>query len=324
MTVTRSDLERCIERVKGSVTDPRAGLYGPGTMSWHIGREGVVFLAGGAASLLQLAHPFVAYGVDEHSATREDTFGRFLRTFENVYAMIFGPLDRAIAASRRVHTVHERVTGVIGEAAGPWSAGSRYEANDEGALFWVQATLIMNAIRSYELVVAPLSLAEKDAYLRESRRFALLFGLDESHVPPDFTAFERYYEDMISSGTIVVTRPAREMARFLLTPPHPALGPVWKWFTVMTAALLPEPVRKGFSLPHGPIEAKAVRASIAALRRTYPHLPEHVRHVPAYTEAERRLSLPPGDPRASRPSSGGMLHPMLKLLLRLRRVSLHR
>ena len=317
MTVTRADLERCIDLVKGSVVDPRVGLFGPRSTTWHIAREGVVFLAGGAAALLQLGHPFVAYGVSEHSVTREDTFGRFLRTFENVYAMLFGSLDRAVRSARAVHTIHERVTGVIVTAAGPWPAGARYQANDEGALRWVFMTLIMNAVRAYELVIHPLGDDEKDSYYAESRRFGLLFGLEDEDLPPTFSAFERSYEDTLHSGSIVVTPPARELSDYLLAPPHPALGLAWRWYTMMTASLLPEPLREGFGLSFGTREQARVETSIQAIRRAYPRIPARLRHVPAYLEAERRIAA--GDayvrePQTSRPF-------LLKLLLRMSRAA---
>ncbi|MDI3282304.1 oxygenase MpaB family protein [Polyangium sp. 15x6] len=317
MTVTRADLERCLDLAKSSVVEPRMGLFGPTSRTWHIAREGVVFLAGGAAALQQLAHPFVAYGVAEHSVTREDTFGRFLRTFENVYAMIFGPLDRAIRSARAVHTIHERVTGVITETAGTWSAGTRYKANDEGALRWVFTTLIINAVRAYELVIDPLEEHEKDEYYAESRRFALLFGLEEEDLPDSYAAFERSFDDTIRSGSIVVTAPARELAEYLLAPPHPALGLAWRWYTMMTASLLPEALREGFGLPFGPREHARVDASIHAIRRAYPRIPARVRHVPAYTAAERRLAS--GENYVREPDTGRPF--LLKLLLRMSRAA---
>jgi len=320
MTVTTSDLTRCLDRLKASIEEPNAGLFGPSSHYFRIAREGVVFLAGGAATLLQLAHPFVAHGVAEHSATREDPLGRFLRTFENVYAMIFAPLDRALASARHVHAVHARVTGVLPEAIGPFPAGTRYEGNDEAALAWVLATLFMNSVRAYELVVGPLDARDKDAYYRESARFALLFGLDESQRPSSFPAFERYYDDTIRSGTITVSRPAREIAGYLLTPPHPALALVWRWYTMITASLLPPSVREGYGLRFGSSEQAVARASIHAFRRTYPLLPESVRYVPAYRDALRRIAS--GQASDARPSDHRRW--LLRLFLHLRRATLRR
>src|SRR6185369_14287653 len=112
------DLERHIERLRAEVTDPCAGIYGPGSMAWTIYKEAVLFVAGGKAALLQLAHPAVAHAVDQHSATRHDPLGRFQRTFDNVWAMVFGDLDSAIGHARRVHAIHSRIAGEIREDVG--------------------------------------------------------------------------------------------------------------------------------------------------------------------------------------------------------------
>src|SRR3954465_5488285 len=100
MTVTTDDFEARIAEVVRNVRDPRAGIYGPASISWRVNREAVIMLGGGRAALLQLAHPYVAYAVDQHSKTRNDPIGRFKRTFENVFAMVFGDLDSAVACAR--------------------------------------------------------------------------------------------------------------------------------------------------------------------------------------------------------------------------------
>lgn len=289
MTVQQADLERLLLHLREGASDPRAGLFGPASASWKIGREAIIFLGGGRAALLQLAHPFVAYGVDQHSATRTDPLGRFIRTFENVFDMFFGDLDTAIASARRVHAIHRRVKGVIPEAAGDLAAGSKYDANDEEALFWVHATLVDTALLVHDLVVRPLSPSEKDAYYQESKRFAGLFGIGEHVMPPDYPAFERYNERMWESARLTVTRPALETARFLQRPPHPAMGPLWRWYMRMTAGLLPPRIRAQFELDFGPSDQAAFETSLRALRAVHPLLPSRLRWMPAYLTAERRL-----------------------------------
>ena len=57
------------------------GLYGPGSESWRLGREAMLLLgAGPRALLLQLAHPLVAEGVDQHSDFRADPWARLAGT----------------------------------------------------------------------------------------------------------------------------------------------------------------------------------------------------------------------------------------------------
>src|SRR3954468_8434078 len=109
--VTSTELEAALEAISREVRDRHEGIMGPRSITWQLGGDLAVFLGGGRAALLQLAHPMVAHAVDHHSTTRGDVVGRFQRTFRNVFAMIFGELDQAFAAARRVHSIHTRVHG---------------------------------------------------------------------------------------------------------------------------------------------------------------------------------------------------------------------
>ena len=58
--VSRDDSAALIAAVERGVADPRAGIFGPQSISWRINRESALFLGAGRAALLQLAHPWVA------------------------------------------------------------------------------------------------------------------------------------------------------------------------------------------------------------------------------------------------------------------------
>jgi uncharacterized protein (DUF2236 family) len=283
--VSREDLERTIAKLRDEVDDPRAGIYGPGSMAWLVDRELISFLAGGRAALLQLAHPFVASAVDQHSTTRNDPVGRFQRTFKHVFAMVFGDLDLAINSARRVHSIHQRIYGKVDD-------DTPYQANDVDALFWVHATLVDSAIRAFELVVRELSEAERDKYVVESRRFASLFGIPEEVVPDTWAEFERYNQRMW--GWLRVTEPAAEIATFLLAPPVLALKPLTDWYRMMTAGLMPQELRAPFDLRFGRREQVVFDTSVQAMRVVYRRLPQRLRQVPAYSHALRRLRGEPG------------------------------
>jgi len=289
MIVTRADLERHITRVREEIGDPRAGIYGPGSISWRIDREAALFLGGGKAALLQLAHPYVAHAVDQHSATRSDPLGRFQRTFDNVFAMVFGDWDTAVRCSRRVHAIHQRIHGEIAEDIGVFARGAPYDANDEGALLWVHATLLDSAVEAHELALGPLALRDKEHYYEESKRFARLFGISDAVLPATWSAFGDYYRDMLASDVIRVGGPAREIASFLFQSPKPAFRPLFRFLRALTAGLLPPRLRQEFGLPWGSGDRALFRASLATLRRAYPRLPRRLRYVPAYVRAQRRL-----------------------------------
>jgi uncharacterized protein (DUF2236 family) len=292
--VDRDDLERALDRVRAAVGDPRAGIFGPSSRVWALNREALVFLGGGRAALLQLAHPFVAQAVADHSRTREDMLGRFLRTFEHVFAMVWGDVDAAVASARRVHAIHTRIRGVVRETTGGVAAGTPYDANLPEALLWVHATLWDTSLQISELLVRPLSLVEKDAYWEETKRFAALFGIPPDIVPADWAAFRRYWDGMLASDVVAVSPTARDLAQFLLRAPAWWLGPAWEWLRVMTAHLLPPRLREEFGLAFGPLERAISETSVAALRASWWLLPGAVRYLPAYREAERRIAGRPG------------------------------
>lgn len=289
MTVSREDLEAMIGALRSEVPDPRVGMYGPGSVSWRVNREAVILLGGGRAALLQLAHPFVAHAIAQHSTTQHDPIGRFRRTFQNVFAMVFGDLDHAIDSARRVHTVHTKIRGAIDEHIGPFARGDRYQANDEDALFWVHATLVDSALQVFELVLGPLSAVDKERYYQESRRFARLFGIPDRVMPDDHPGFVRYMDRMLGSGIIAVSRPALEMRHFLFQPPRRLHTPLAAWYRTFTAGLMPSSLRGPFELPFGPLERAVFAGSVPSLRVAHRALPRRLRYFPDYVEAHRRI-----------------------------------
>lgn len=289
--VSRDDLQRRLARVRAEVTDPRGGIFGPGSKVWEVNKHSISFLGAGRAALLQLAHPWVAAGVDQHSRTRDDPFGRFQRTFFHVFRMVYGDLDTALRAGRAVHRIHERVTGAVGEEAGPFAAGSGYRANDPDALLWVHATLWDTSILCFESVVRPLALEERRTYYAETCRFARLFGIPDDVLPARWEDFDGYVRAMLDGDVLTVTEPARRMAEFLFRPLVPGSGALMERYAELTAWLLPARLADGFGLGRGgEAGRRRTEATLAHLRRVWPYLPRRVRYLPAYVDARRRLA----------------------------------
>ncbi len=288
MVTDRAELEASLARLRAECEDPRAGIHGPGSAAWQLERDATIFLGGGRAVLMQLAHPFVAYAIAQHSKTRDDVMGRFKRTFDNVFAMSFGDLDHAFTAARRVHSVHTRITGTIDEDAGVFPAGTRYHANDVDAQLWVFATLIDTVVTVYERVRGRLSPTLKESYYRDSWSFARLFAIPDRVLPPSWNRFRDYVEDTMASSVLTVTRPAREMGGFLF---GGALGGA---VAAVTASMLPPRLRDGFGLVYGRRERVTAGAVVAAARAATLLTPQVARDLPAFRDARRRLrGLPP-------------------------------
>ena len=153
--VGREDLERQLEVVRALAPGEMEGVFGPDSLTWRIDREALTFLGAGRALLLQLAHPWVAAAIAEHSKTVDDPIGRFHRTFAVVFTMVFGTLDQALSAARALHRRHAAIHGRLPITVGPFRAGSPYQANDLAALRWIYATLVETALMTHDFVLPP-------------------------------------------------------------------------------------------------------------------------------------------------------------------------
>src|SRR5262249_59278227 len=95
-------LEQELNLVRSAAAGSLAGMFGPRSMTWRVNREAAIFLGAGRALLLQLAHPWIAAAIEQHSDTFANPIGRFHPTFSTLFTMVFGPLDPSPAAPRRL------------------------------------------------------------------------------------------------------------------------------------------------------------------------------------------------------------------------------
>lgn len=301
MLVTRAEHQVFLDELRASCSHPAAGLFGPDSWTWRISREYILFVGAGRAALLQLAHPWVASAVSQHSVAGRDLAGRFHRTFLQLFGMSFGDLDTALSAAQRVHAVHSRVRGPLPDLGNttPAHPPAQYEANDEEALLWVHATLVDTTTWLFERLVAPMSPQDHEAHYQETRRFARLFGLSDRVLPPDWPAFRRYFDRMVTSSTLTVLPSAKQLSAQLLYPTSGWVTGLWRAHAAITALLLPPSLRVQYGLPFRRRERVLADSTLRLLSRIWPLLPARVRYTPAWFDAQWRLSGKPGrDPRA--------------------------
>jgi uncharacterized protein (DUF2236 family) len=256
-------------------------------------------MGAGRAALLQMAHPWVATAIAQHSNAANDIPGRFRRTFVPLYDMMFGSLDTCLDAARRVQRIHGGIRGRLDADAGGWAAGTSYAANVEEALMWVHATLVDTTFLVYDRCVAERTWEERCAHYQESRMFGRLFGLTDRVMPTDYAGFRRYWEAMVSSGTLAVTPAARAMAPQLLAPTGGVMAPMWEVHKAITSSLLPAAVREGYGIALRRRERAVARAAMGGMRRFVPTLPPRLRYVSAWHDAQRRLAGKPGQDRVA-------------------------
>ncbi len=278
--LSSADRER-LHYAAGAAVDPAHSLLGSGSLTWRVNREAILLLGGGRALLMQVAHPLVAAGVAAHSRFRDQPLQRLQRTLDLTLTITFGSAAAAIAAVRRIERVHGGVRGALPAAVGSFRRGRRYAAGDPRLLFWVHATLVDSALRTYERFVQPLSPAARRRYYEESKIVARLFGVPERLIPPTWSAFERYMRDMLAGDVLAVGPEGRAIADSILDPPLPiGLRQVVSASGFFTAGLLPPALRTRYGLEWSAGREQALAASAAAIRAALPLLPAPLRYFP--------------------------------------------
>jgi uncharacterized protein (DUF2236 family) len=247
----------------------RDGYFAPESVIRRVGNSPLVpLLGGGAAVLLQVAHPLVALGVTEHSDYRRDLWSRLRHTLRALYLIVYGSRDEADRAGCVVQAVHARVHGRTTEPLGAFPSGTAYSASDPDLMLWVHATLVDASLSLYTHFVHRLTVEEREAYYREMTLVARLFGTPRDVIPPTLQAFHAYYGERLSSSEIGVTQPARQVAEVVLRASSlpvvlRLMGPAHR---LATAALLPPRLREEYGLGWSRRRAVALRGEARSIR----------------------------------------------------------
>lgn len=287
--VSPSAVEALLTATASQAGDPRAGIFGPGSVSWKINRESAVFLGAGRAALLQLAHPWVAAALEQHSSAMSRPIARFHNTFRIVYTMIFGTRGQALAAARHLYKLHTTIRGELPEAAAGWPRGAHYQANEIAALRWVFATLVESAELAYACALGPVQSAEREQYYADSKILAGLFGLPQAALPENWEAFAAYNRAMHNSAELGVTPAARAMAHNLLSGAGSWI-PIPGWYRALTAEWMPERFRDEFQLGFTEKDRQAASRARRRIPAIYRKLPASIRFVGPWRQAQARLA----------------------------------
>ena len=232
----------------------KPGLYSDDSITRRVNRENVLFLGGGRALLMQLAHPKVAAGVDEHSDFRAHPLRRLRRTILMTMAIVFGDRETALAAARGVNQVHARVKG------------ADYRALDPDLLLWVHATLMDTALVTYETFVEALLPRQREEFYQEFKLLGELLGIPQNRFPATLVDFEAYLLEMLQGGALRVDARALGLAKLVLRPPTRLLpGLAMLPMEVITAGLLPPILRSQYGIAWGPGRQRAYRIAVRTL-----------------------------------------------------------
>lgn len=183
------------------------------TVAWRVNADPFVFAGGGRALLMQVAHPGVGAGVEQHSTYATDPWGRLFRTVDIMMKMSFGSPEESARQQRVLAKMHRRVKGTT-------EFGRPYSAFDPDLQVWVWATLVDTALLVYERVRGRLTPAERERYYAESKLTAYGCGAPRGSCPETWADFQRYVDRVVAED-LRVTDSARSVAVAAMVPPLP-------------------------------------------------------------------------------------------------------
>jgi uncharacterized protein (DUF2236 family) len=258
------------------------GILAADSVARRLNRESFLLLCGAAALLMQVAHPLVAAGVDQHSDFRRSPLRRLVRTVDTTLAVVYGERATAESALKQIGRSHAPVRGQAAD-------GRAYRARDPRLLLWVQTTLVLTSIRWFEAVMGRLTDADRNAYWNEAKIFAGALGVPEHLFPETYADLERYEAEMLRAEVIpdpTAIAVARDVVR-----PFGWLPEFLYWPTdAMSAALLPATLRDAFGTPFGVPQRLFYRAVIVAIRALRTLLPDWLTVVPQARRFEKAMS----------------------------------
>jgi uncharacterized protein (DUF2236 family) len=257
---------------------------------------------------MQVSHPTVGAGVEEHSNYREDPWGRLIRTLDFTTLLVYGTPEQSAAVGANVRNMHKRIKGVRKD-------GERYHALEPEPFAWVHATLIEAIILSYRRFVGRISAPTAARMYSEWRELGAHLGIRDRDLPETYPEFRVYFDTMVQErlednetvqGVLeTLSRPA--------PPPLPQLaqsafsavrGVLVRTQSLALVGTLPPVLRKRFGLRWTRAKNAELVAAGAASRALGPALPKSLRNFgPTYLEwraeeIERSgIARPPAEPR---------------------------
>ena len=256
------------------------GLFGPGSIAWHVHKEPGLLIGGLRALMLQALHPLAIAAVEQHSDYKNDVWGRFNRTSNYVMTTVFGSTEEANALGRRVRTIHKPIHGI------DRVTGLPYAADDPVLLLWIHTTLVESFVLSYERFVRPLSTPDKDGYVGEMVRQAGLVGLRPEDVPATWAQNHRFIESL--RPMLQTTQTSLEALDTVLNPPLPPhRRPGWWALGQCAISLLPDHAVELYGLRRNSAAERALRPFVAAGAKLSARL---LPPPPVLLEAQRRAA----------------------------------
>ncbi|WNI27954.1 oxygenase MpaB family protein [Streptomyces sp. ITFR-6] len=260
----------------------------PGGVLWSLSGDIRALLMLPAALTLQVAHPAVGAGVDEHSVFRTDPWGRGERSLRSLQLWVYGGAE-AVEEGRRLRRLHRTIRGTD-------TRGRPYHALSPANYAWVYATGFPVYQHAARYLVRPLDAEQERALYREWLQVGRVLGIRDRDMPRSIEEFWPYYRGMLAGEierTVVVDElvdpgtpvppPDRGplLPRLVLRVLWPVLRPPLARFrSFLTVGLMPPDAREAIGLEWTDGQERALRRFCGVVRLVVPVLPERLRYLP--------------------------------------------
>ncbi|MCX5401069.1 oxygenase MpaB family protein [Streptomyces sp. NBC_00102] len=267
----------------------------PGGVLWSLAGDVRGLLMLPAALTLQVAHPAVGAGVDEHSVFRTDPWGRGERSLRSLQLWVYGG-EEGVAEGRRLRALHRTIQGTD-------SRGRRYHALTPANYAWVHATGFPVYQHASRYLVRPLTEAQERALYREWLQVGRVLGIHDRDMPQTIEEFWPYYRKVLAEELecnavveelVAADRPVpppdrgSPLLRLVARALWPViLPPLARFRSFLTVGLMPPDARAAIGLEWTPAQERRLRRFGAVVRRVVPALPERLRYLPMAHEARR-------------------------------------
>jgi uncharacterized protein (DUF2236 family) len=259
-------------------------LFGPGSVTWRIASEPVMWIAGLRAMYLQALHPKVMLGTWQNTALArpDEAWGRFTRTVKFVQVRTFGTTAEVERAGARLRKIHASLRGTDVD-------GTEFRLDEPELLLWVHCCEIGSYAEIARRSGVHVSRDELDVFVDEQQRSAAVVGLDPQMVPASTAELTAYFDKMRPS--LRLTPEARKAVRasFTLKVP-PALQPlrlIVPPLDVLGYASLPRWARRLYGTPGLGLTEPGVTLALRAAYESTSRIPPRVFLLPATAMARR-------------------------------------
>ena len=242
------------------------GLFGPGSVTWRVMNNRIMWVGIVRALYLQALHPRVIRGTLQNAAITEpvDAWTRLRRTRKFIETRTFGTTAEAEGAGRRVRKIHEALTGIDPD-------GTRYRVDGPELLLWVHCGEVASCADIARRSRLPFSAADLDAFVDEQRASAELIGIDRAAAPASMAELGAYYEEI--RPRLYACDEAKQALQLTFHPPVPDGNRVLKLglppVSAVAFSTLPRWARRMYGRPSGPLSDMAATAGLRAARLAF-------------------------------------------------------